>query len=117
MINDSKEYIVASAIHYDDGLEYPYQDIYGIETGFVLCGFRHPMIISILPTIFFYKAEQRNSKLQKNKTTQGFITSYGRFVDRHEAYEIAFDCGQIKSKSPVGTLYSEDVFPNQRYKG
>lgn len=44
------EYIICAAIHYDNGLKYPYHEIYGIETGFVLAGYRHPHIISVLPT-------------------------------------------------------------------
>lgn len=116
MIDDTKEYIIASAIHYDNGIEYPYQDIYGIKTGFVLCGFRHPMIIGILSTTFFSNIKWKCSKAQNNKTHQGFITLYGRFVDRQEAYKIAIACNQIKSDHLEGTLYSEDIFPNQKIK-
>lgn len=32
-----KEVILCAAIHYDNGLEYPHQSIYGVKTGFVLC--------------------------------------------------------------------------------
>lgn len=30
-----KEVILCAAIHYDNGLEYPHQSIYGVKTGFV----------------------------------------------------------------------------------
>ena len=32
----------------------------------------------------------------KFKTTDGFVTSEGYFVDRRTAAEIALDCGQVK---------------------
>lgn len=50
MIDDTKEYIACSAIHYDNGVNYSFMKVYGIETGFVLAGLRHPFIASILPT-------------------------------------------------------------------
>ena len=49
------------------------------------------------------------------KTTQGFMTSLGRFVNRKEAAEIAYNCGQIEDKE-ILSLFSEDIFPNQSYK-
>lgn len=69
--------------------------------GIVLCGFRHPQIIS------------QYKKLTGNSTgpsigTQGFLTSKNRFVGRKEAAIIALKAGQIKvSKSE---LYSEDLY-------
>lgn len=50
-----KEVILCAAIHYDNGLEYPHQSIYGVKTGFVLCGYRHPNIIGILLLISILK--------------------------------------------------------------
>lgn len=42
---------------------------------------------------------------------QGFVTSTGRFVDRHEALEIARAAGQlIKPKAEGGALFSEDMW-------
>lgn len=40
--------------------------------------------------------------------TGGFMTSRGRYVDRHEAAKIAFECGQIDKE--IKTLYSEDIY-------
>ena len=48
------------------------------------------------------------------KTTQGFMTSLGRFVNRKEVAEIAYNCGQITEEKV--SLFSEDIFPNQSYK-
>ena len=44
---------------------------------------------------------------------QGFIDQFGVFMDRQEAYEVAYAAGQIKygcSGSIHGTLYSEDLY-------
>ena len=42
------------------------------------------------------------------------MTSMGRFVNREEAAEIAYNCGQITEEKVA--LFSEDVFPVQAYK-
>lgn len=43
-MNDGKtEYVMCAAIHVDDGESYSYQP-YNIDTGIVLCGWRHPGI-------------------------------------------------------------------------
>lgn len=126
------EYILCAAVHYDNGLEYKYQKNYGIETGFVLCGYRHPMICDILPFNPYYlkklfdeddkeaiqKYEELNIKygwqekdLTRCKTTQGFLTSKGRFVGRKEAYKIALNAEQIDNSNGVdGELFSEDLY-------
>jgi hypothetical protein len=40
-------------------------------------------------------------------STQGFLTNLNRFVDRNEAGQIAFECGQIpKAKY----MFSEDLY-------
>lgn len=101
------EYVLCAAIHYDDGeintkrrcKNYP-------KTGIVICGFRHPDIISILPT---------NNSLRNDgkeyKCTQGFITSEGRFVDREEAYSIAKKANQLLNDfEGKSELFSEDIY-------
>lgn len=101
------EWILCSAIHYDDGeinirrrcKNYP-------ETGIVICGYRHPDIISILPT---------NNSLRNDgkeyKCTQGFITSKGRFVNREEAYLIAKKADQLLNDFEGKLkLFSEDIY-------
>lgn len=42
--------------------------------------------------------------------TQGFLTDRGRFVNRVEAYYLAYRAGQIKGDKPTPTLYSEDLW-------
>lgn len=42
---------------------------------------------------------------------QGFVTSFGRYVNRQQAWEVAKAAGQIKRTSGAdGDLYSEDVW-------
>ena len=41
---------------------------------------------------------------------QGFYTSFGRFVDRHEACKIAKIAGQIEVDDKKTVLYSEDLY-------
>lgn len=125
MIDDTKEYIACSAIHYDNGVNYSFMKVYGIETGFVLAGLRHPFIASILPTNVYYEQEQDqsgviqaewNKDLLVHNITQGFMTSHGRFVDRREAKRLAIEAGQVKESEVIGhELFSEDVFKYQRY--
>ena len=127
-----KEYILCAAIHYDNGLKYVHQQVYGIDTGFVLCGYRHPNILSVLPTNPYYlkgifddgnkeaiqKYEELNVKygwqedsLTRCNTIQGFITNKGRFVNRKEAFKIALEAGQIDESNGVdGELFSEDLY-------
>lgn len=50
-------------------------------------------------------------KLNQQFTTQGFLTSTGRFVNRFEAYDIARSVGQIIRKTgPSDELFSEDLW-------
>ena len=126
------EYILCAAVWYDNGLKYKFQDTYGIETGFVLAGYRHPLICDVLPFNPHYlkkmfdeddkeaiqKYEELKVKygwqekdLTRCKTVQGFLTSTGRFVDRKEAYRIALNAGQIDESNGVdGELFSEDLY-------
>lgn len=98
-----KERILCAAIWYNDDEVHPNQEIYGIETGFVIGGHRHHNIIGVMPT---------NSKIlgkdKSYRTVQGFITSTGRFVDRMKAAQVAYECGQIKQETT--RLFSEDLY-------
>lgn len=127
-----EEYILCAAIHYDNGLVYNFHYNYGVETGFVLCGYRHPHIISVLPTNPYWLKNKFNDgdkeaiqkyeellvkygwqedSLTRCKTIQGFITNKGRFVDRKEAFQIALAAGQIDESAGVGgELFSEDLY-------
>lgn len=138
MIDNTKEYIACAAIHYDNGKHYSFMNVYNIKSGFVLCGFRHPFIMTILPTNIYSKHMDESisnelvieyskgmvdhngnpmpSATQNPKITQGFMTSLGRFVDRTEAAKLAIECGQldyINHEYDSDKLYSEDIFPLQ----
>lgn len=115
MIDDGKEYIACAAVWYDDGSRHHFQSVYGIETGFVIGCFRHPY--NPFPTNYNYKGGDvlRYPTGAKCKITQGFITSYGRFVGRKEAATIAKNCGQTPGFNG-DTLYSEDIFRYQKYR-
>jgi hypothetical protein len=85
-----KEYILCSAIHYDDGKEYVHQPR-NIKSGYVLCGRRHHNIINTQFQVFGVKTTGDNN-------TQGFLTNIDRFVNRKEGYKIALEAGQIKPR-------------------
>lgn len=130
-----QEYVVCAAIWYDNGLQYKFQtQTYGVPTGFVLCGYRHPHICDVLPTNPYYlekcfldeehNAEQiqkyeelkykygwQENGLTRCKTVQGFMTSTGRFVGRKEAWKIAVASGQISENGGYNKeLFSEDLY-------
>ena len=130
--NSENEHIICAAIHYDNGLRYNFHDTYGIDTGFVLAGYRHPHICSVLPENPYYlkrlfnevnkeviqKYEELKVKygwqeegLTRCKCVQGFLTSKGRFVDRKEAWKIARAAGQIDDNGGCEReLFSEDLY-------
>lgn len=101
-INYKKEYILCAAIkrrtpinvvsknHKSHTLED--DDIYSIEIGR-----RHNDILA------------RFGKTNLNIMKQGFYTSYGRFVSREEALQIAKDTGQIQ-ETDDNRLFSDDLY-------
>lgn len=140
MIDDTKEYIIASAIWYKNGRHYPFQSVYGIDNGFVIGSLRHPMALAVCPANPYYQNiivktgtetlpfewGDKWKKCNSSMTQQGFITSYGRFVDRKTAFKLALDCGQITRGTILKTrgvdiekhdgdlsLFSEDIFRKQ----
>lgn len=97
-----KEYILCAAIWFDDGKLYYYQPK-NIETGLVLCGYRHGNIFQQIGGLV-----GERQKLGIYEKEQGFLTSKNRFVDREEAAIVAFEAKQIQKKTI--TLYSEDLY-------
>ena len=97
-----KEYILCAAIKRLEpvsAVAYNYKtltkdqdDIYSVEIGR-----RHNDIMT------------RFGKKVLDVTQQGFYTSYGRFVDRKEAFEIAKYANQIGNIERT-ELYSEDLY-------
>ena len=76
-----------------------------IDTGVVICGYRHCNCIEIASMIFTRK--------EMIGHIQGFLTNNNRFVDRVEARKIAESCGQLLSADITSNgdeLFSEDVW-------
>lgn len=113
-MQEKKEYILCAAIHYVQKYTNvsPRQNCYtvagspiNIETGYVLCGFRHDNIIKLNYSLGGETTTSKNS-------VQGFLTSKNRFVDRKEALKIALAANQVLDISNLRgeILFSEDLY-------
>lgn len=105
------ERITCAAIWY---LELPTQTFLpkNIDKGIVVCGHRHGHCIDIVKTLSGLRTVKISSD-GVGETTQGFMTSKDRFVDRLEALEIAVKAGQIYrnfASNPLIGLFSEDLY-------
>lgn len=103
------ERIICSAIWYKD---LPTQRFLPINTGtgMVVCGHRHGHCIDVVKMLSGLRTVQIAPD-GVGDTTQGFLTSANRFVDREEAWIIAKREGQIQKQSGgYGRLYSEDLY-------
>lgn len=67
-----------------------------IKGGTIYTGKRHGDIFPQMPIGFLRCAEQ------------GFVTENGEFVNRNQAAQIAYECGQIPRPKPE--LFSEDLY-------
>ena len=92
MIDNTKEYILCAAIKrkFPRDCSNPYSeennDILNIEIGY-----RHHDIYTRFGT-------DENSPLEMTPEAMGFYTSRGRFLQRHEAMEVAYKAGQVSEK-------------------
>lgn len=100
-LSEKGEYVLCAAIHYLDGKTHEHQPK-NIDTGFVICGWRHSSIIATVSSVVGIKTRRGHS-------VQGFITSTNRFLDRKEAAEVAYENGQIPKRKK--RLYSEEIYP------
>jgi len=98
-----REYILCAAIWFDDGIYHKHQPT-PIETGYVICGYRHDNCY--LTWSLMNNVSVRESSYPHNK--QGFLTSFDRFVDREEGAVIAFLADQIHKETEC--LISEDLY-------
>lgn len=95
--------ILCAAIHINDDQKHISQPK-NIESGFVICGWRHFNCMHLCKAIGFdFKKFD-----SQGKVIQGFLTSDNLFVDRTEGAEIAINAGQVKED--VDVLYSEDLY-------
>lgn len=88
-----KEFIICAASYYDDKKKHSVTPI-NIITGFVVCGRRHKNCYEIFKQITSYSTSQDAIILEATEK-KGFLTNTNRFVDRKEAYTIAFNADQI----------------------
>lgn len=90
MTNRDKEEICCVALHF-------------VKQGYIFFRerpVRHDLLV--------LEALRHFNKAEVSKSTQGFLTSKGRFIDRKEAARIAFMAGQIPE--PANRLISEDLW-------
>lgn len=96
------EYIMCSAIWYDDGIKRPHTPKC-VSSGYVICGFRHHDCFGTLSNTLGL------GNYDKSKIIQGFLTSHNRFLGRESSKDVAIDSGQLH-KHHKGRLYSEDLW-------
>lgn len=101
-MHTSGDRIQCAAIWYNDNKVHPHQPV-NVESGFVLCGFRHGNCIANL-TVFGMKSSSYE------KHIQGFLTNTGHFVDRKEAMIIARRANQLLTNTSSNMLFSEDLY-------
>lgn len=97
------EYILCSAIYFNDGVKHVHQPK-NIDTGFVVCGRRHHNCFATFNAIGVSKPK----RIERMDEVQGFLTNTDRFVDRVEGAEIAYASGQTSTKK--AKLFSEDLY-------
>ncbi len=91
---NKKEYIICSALHYNDGKPYEMQPV-NIKTGFVVLG-------RTMGNCIYTAAEIMRKDYTEEKfhlASQGFLTNTDRWVNREGAYVIAKEAGQIINKT------------------
>ena len=101
------ERILCAAIYFDDEIVWLFQPE-NIVSGYVLCGYRHHIILEQTRCVGLVKEPKDRLDM---KQVQGFLTSHNRFVGREEARELALKSGQITNDSLHETkLFSEDLY-------
>lgn len=132
MIDTSKEWVICAAIWYQDGTEAPRGFIaQNIDSGVVIGQWRHGNCINVRSTNPLWNAKRLAERkgeipmftkyedtLEYFNYVDGFITSYGRFVDRWQGMEIAYEAGQVdekraKKKNYDGEKYTSEEFQKQ----
>jgi hypothetical protein len=105
-MDNKKEYIICSAIHFNDKKIHDHQPINVIE-GFIVCGRRHHNCFTTFAQIVGFPYDDKSIEILQTEK-QGFLTNTNRFVNRKEGGEIAFNSGQTDNLKI--TLYSEDLY-------
>lgn len=63
----------------------------------------------------FHKASHLKIKMSQKAEHQGFVTSLGVYVGRHEAYKIALAAGQIEPSAPLDPEIYETTTPRIQF--
>lgn len=94
------EKILCAAYWIDDKIDYAHQPK-NIDGGYVISGYRHGQIITVM----------HKFGIDKNIRNAGFLTNHNRWVNRKEARKIALKAKQITEDSLHDTdLFSEDLY-------
>lgn len=110
---ENKEFIICAANYYNDDISHQFKPD-NIDLGFVICGRRHHNCIATFAMIVGFPYDEKAHKLRQTEI-QGFMTNTNRFVNRKEAYKIAFEADQIIGpnkgypENSIG-LTSEDLY-------
>ena len=131
MIDTSKEWVLCAAIWYKDGTEAPRGMIaQNIDTGVVIGQWRHGNCINVRATNPLWNAKKLAERLGEDKEmlktyedtkkyfeeVDGFITSEGRFVDRWQAMEVAYNAGQVDEERAKRNDYTGQVFTSEEFQ-
>lgn len=101
------EFILCAANYYNDGKEYIHNPV-NIKIGYIICGRRHHNCIQTFAQIYGFPYSKEANIIQQTEI-EGFLTSKNRFLNREEAYRVAFAAAQCDKKDNV-RLYSEDLY-------
>lgn len=105
---NNKERILCAAIWYKD-FEAPYHNVTNIDSGVVLCGYRHAHIIGQLVSVAGKRTCSNKGVVDcSGEFVQGFLTSKNRFIDRKEAHKLFVELGGKPDFKDE--LYSEDLY-------
>lgn len=100
--NGETEYVMCAANWIDDGCHYTHKP-FNINTGLVFSGWRHNQIFEQTEYHFPHWAFGK-------KTTQGFLTTKNRFLNRADALKLVRETGQLTKPLIGGELTSEDLW-------
>jgi hypothetical protein len=106
------ERIYSAAIWYKDLKTVNNKNPVNITQGIVVKGHRHADIIETVWNLLGLRTIENGEKAV-GKTEQGFVTNQNRYVNRKEAYEIAYKAYQLGleyADREKGTLYSKDIY-------
>lgn len=106
-MNLKEEYIICSAVHYDDGIVYQEQPM-NIKTGIVVAGRRHNNCFYSLKQMSLYD----ESKATRENTISGFLTNFDSQLlipELHHKVNSDIFLGKLGEHKNI--LTSEDLYP------